>query len=94
MKKVFILILLLTSCKQVANISGASKEAASSSARAFAQELKLSDPAISCASYDSDNDGYVSCAILDHSTNTLINAECAAAMQLQADGCRLVKMPK
>lgn len=84
------LVLVIASCQAVGNYSGASKEAAVKEAKAYAAELDLKNPKVSCAGYDSDGDGYLSCTILSDGQEPL-QAECAGSFQLTASGCRLVK---
>ncbi len=60
-------------------------------ARSFMEHQTYKVLAVSCASLDSDGDGYVSCTVTvdndGHKESEQV--ECAAEMQLRADGCRL-----
>lgn len=60
-------------------------------ARAFMERQTYKVLAVQCSTLDSDGDGYVSCTVTvdDDGQKESEQVECAAEMQLRADGCRL-----
>ena len=72
---------LATSCSGPEQKNAAKKEAAQ-----WAKELGIEYTGISCADYDSDNDGYVSCTLAMKSGETK-QIECRGAYSF-GHGCR------
>ena len=65
-------------------------DAAKSEARKYARDLGVRYSGISCADYDSDGDGYISCTIKPE-TGDLMYIECRGAYSI-GHGCRSPKM--
>ena len=65
---------------------------AETEARAFAKQLGLTVRGVSCAGYDSDGDGYVSCtlSVTEGTESRVLAVECARAVSFNT-GCRLQK---
>lgn len=91
-------ILLMGGCSTCAAISGDHKREAEKQARKYAKELNMNVHALTCASSDSDGDGYVSCTLIEkvgpnkqgEITKMTHNIECAGAYNLN-QSCRLPK---
>lgn len=80
MKK-FVLILLI-GC-------GLDGQAAREEAEVFAkQTLGFEQPVVDCQNYDSNDDGYVSCTVVDRATNDREAIECSGWWSWNS-GCRL-----
>lgn len=90
---VIIAIIGIAALNIVGNYGGANKEEAEKNARDFASELGLDVKHITCVSYDSDHDGYVSCTIAhnDGGKVELMPVECAKAFSFN-HGCRAQKI--
>lgn len=70
-----------------------SREKATKEANEWAKTLGITPLGVSCADYDTDNDGYVSCTISYKEAEKLqvMGVECARA-SLDTSACRLPKM--
>lgn len=79
------LIASLTGCA-----GSTEKHAAEREAKAWAAELHITPTSISCADYDSDDNGYVSCTLVIGTD--LKQIECRSAYAF-GHGCRDPKMP-
>ncbi len=64
-------------------------QAARKGAKLFARDtLGYTNPVINCQNVDSDNDGYVSCTVVDTGTEHREAIECSGAFSWNT-GCRL-----
>jgi type II secretory pathway pseudopilin PulG len=91
--ELFIVVSVLTVLALVlsAACSGnAQKNTAKEEATKYARELGVSFSGISCADYDSDGDGYVSCTIRPE-VGDLMYVECRGAYSI-GHGCRIPKI--
>lgn len=82
---------IVAMCVFAASCSGPEqKNAAKKEAAQWAKELGIEFTGISCADYDSDNDGYVSCTLAMKSGETK-QIECRGAYSI-GHGCRDPKL--
>lgn len=83
MKKALIIFCFLTSCENTEKLE--------KSATDFTNKLGYQVKGVSCTSYDTDRDGYVSCSV---STNSgeILQIECASTYSMFNSGCRQTKL--
>lgn len=60
-------------------------------AKEFGVSMGYDVKGVSCMNYDSDNDGYVSCAV-NIGTQEPLQIECSSMYSIFRRGCRLVKI--
>ena len=60
-------------------------------AREFTESMGYTVKGVSCMNYDSDNDGYVSCAV-NIGMQEPLQIECSSMYNIISRGCRLVKI--
>jgi hypothetical protein len=60
-------------------------------AREFTESMGYTVKGVSCMNYDSDSDGYVSCAV-NIGMQEPMQIECASTYSILSRGCRMVKV--
>lgn len=60
-------------------------------AKEFGVSMGYDVKGVSCMNYDSDNDGYVSCAV-NIGMQEPLQIECASTYSILSRGCRMVKV--
>lgn len=89
----FVFLFTASSCDMM--YAKENKGAAEESARKYASELYPNKQVnVSCASRDSDNDGYYSCTLVVEGNPEPVQIECHGYFgnKFYGDGCRLVKL--